>query len=87
MTPETSIFSNLHPDFRGLAWPGHEYVLGTNKPHKNIIANLPAGTWMVRRYDIINKKTKTVSKTARSNFTFEAPSSRAALFRFKKISE
>jgi len=60
-------------------------VLGTNKPHKNIIVNLPAGTWMVRRYDIINKKTKTVSKTARSNFTFEAPSSRAVLFHFKKI--
>ena len=85
MTPDRSIFSNLHPDFRGLAWPGREYVLGTSKSHKNIIVNLPAGTWMVRRYDIINKKTKTVSKTARSNFTFEAPNSRAVLFHFKKI--
>jgi len=85
MAPERSIFSNLHPDFRGLAWPGREYVLGTSKSHKNIIANLPAGTWMIRRYDIINKKTKTISETARSNFTFEAPSSRAVLFHFKKI--
>ena len=87
MARDRSIFSNLHPDFRGLAWPGREYVLGTNKPHKNIVANLPAGTWMIRRYDIINKKTKTISKTARNSYTFDAPNSRAVLFHFKKKSE
>ena len=85
MIPETSIFSNIHTDFRGLAWPDNEYVLGTNKPYKNIIANLPAGTWMVRHYDIINKKAETISEIARGSFAFDAPDSRAALFHFKKI--
>ncbi len=84
MAPDTGIFSNLHPDFRGLAWPGNEYVLGTNKARNNIIANLPAGTWTVIRYDIINKKAVTLSKTARSSFTFDSPTSRAVLFHFKK---
>jgi hypothetical protein len=84
MAPGTGIFSNLHPDFRGLAWPGHEYVLGTNKAHKNIIANLPSGTWKVIRYDIINKKAVTLTKTARSSFSFDSPKSRAILFHFKK---
>jgi hypothetical protein len=85
MAPDRSIFSNLHPDFRGLAWHRQEYVLGTNKPHKKIVANLPAGTWTVRRYDIINKKTETVSETAHGSYTFDAPKSRAVLFHFKKI--
>ena len=91
MATDRSIFSNLHPDFRGLSWPGHEYVLGTKKQHKNIIANLPAGTWTVKRYDIIKKKSDIVSKTAHGNpmdslrsFRFESPDSRAVLFHFKK---
>ncbi len=85
MVPDTGIFSNLHPNFRGLAFPGREYVLGTNKAHNNIIASLPAGTWTVIRYDIINKKTVTLTKTARSTFSFDSPDSRAAMFHFKKI--
>jgi hypothetical protein len=84
MAPDTDIFSNLHPNFRGLARPDHEYVLGTNKSHKNIIANLPAGTWTVRRYDIINKKAVTLTKTARNSFSFDSPNSRAVLFHFIK---
>jgi len=84
MTPDLSIFSNLNADFRGLAWPGHEYVLGTNKAHKDIEADLPAGTWTVTRYDIINKTEKTLSRAARGKFTFDAPKSRAVLFHFKK---
>ncbi len=84
MAPETGIFSNLHSDFRGLAWPGHEYVLGTNKAHKNIIANLPAGTWRIKRYDIINKKAEMLSETTLGSYAFNAPNSRAVLFHFKK---
>jgi len=83
MVPDRSIFSNLHPDFRGLSRPGREYVLGTNKPNKNIIANLPAGTWTVKRCDIIKKRTEIVSETARGSFRFESPDSRAVLFHFK----
>lgn len=84
MAPDTNIFSNLHPNFRGLAWPNHEYVLGTNKTHKNITANLPAGTWTVIRYDIINKKEVLLSESARGNFAFDSLNSRAAIFHFKK---
>jgi hypothetical protein len=84
MAPDTNIFSNLHPDSRGLAWPNHEYVLGTNKVHKNIIANLPAGTWTIIRYDIINKKAVTLTKTARNRFNFDTPNSREVMFHFKK---
>ena len=84
MAPDLSIFSNLHSDFRGLARPGLEYVLGTNRPHKEIIANLPAGTWTVKRYDVINKEAKTISEAARGGFTFDSPDSRAVMFHFKK---
>jgi len=84
MTPDTGIFSNLHPGFRGLAWAGHEYVLGTNKAKKKIIANLPDGTWTIKRYDIISKKEKILSKVAHGIFAFNAHSSRAVMFHFKK---
>ncbi|MGB2863182.1 MAG: DUF5060 domain-containing protein [Sedimentisphaerales bacterium] len=84
MAPETGIFSNLHPGFRGLAWAGHEYVLGTNKARKDIVANLPDGTWTIKRYDIINKDNETLSEAARGSFTFDAPDSRAVMFHFKK---
>ena len=84
MAPDLSIFSNLHEDFRGLAWPGREYVLGTNKTHKDIVANLPNGTWTVKRYDIIEKQPKTLSESARGRFTFDAPNSRAVMFHFKR---
>ena len=84
MSPDTGIFSNLRPTFRGLAWPGHEYVLGTNKAHKNIVANLPDGRWTIKRYDIINKKDKILSESAKGGFEFDSPGSRAVIFHFKK---
>jgi hypothetical protein len=84
MAPGTGIFSNLHPDFRGLAWPGHEYVLGTNKVHRDIVANLPDGTWTIKRYDIISKEEKILSKSASGSFTFVTPDSRAVMFHFKR---
>ena len=84
MTPGTGIFSNLHPEFRGLAWPGHEYVLGTNKGRKNIVANLPDGAWTIKRYDIISKREQTLSESASGSFTFDAPESRVVMFHFKR---
>jgi hypothetical protein len=84
MAPETDIFSNLDSDFRGLAWPGHEYVLGTNKARKDIAANLPEGTWTIKRYDIISEKEKTLSKSASGSFMFDAPDSRAVMFHLKR---
>ena len=84
MEPDLSIFSNLDKDFRGLAWDGREYVLGTNKRHEEIVANLPAGTWTVKRFDIIGKVERTLSTDAQGRFTFNAPDSRAVMFHFKK---
>jgi len=84
MAPGLGIFSNLDGNFRGLAWPGHEYVLGTNKAHKNIVASLPDGVWTVTYYDIISKEAQTLSETAHGSFTFDAPDSRAVMFHFKK---
>jgi hypothetical protein len=84
MAPGTGIFSNMHPDFRVLAWPGHEYVLGTNKGRKDIVANLPEGTWIIKCYDIISKKEKTLSESASGSFTFDAPDSRSVMFHFKR---
>ncbi len=84
MAPDTSIFKNIDEGFRPLAWPDHEYVLGTNKQWKKITANLPTGTWTVTQYDIINMKKMVVSKRATGTFTFDAPASRAVLFHFKK---
>ena len=84
MTYDLSRFSNLDKDFRGLAWTGREYVLGTNKRHSGLVVNLPNGAWTVKRYDIINKQSKTLSTSARGRFTFDAPDSRAVMFHFKK---
>jgi hypothetical protein len=78
------IFENVHPDFRAMAWPGQQYVLGTNRTQKSIRAKLPEGTWHVKQYDVITKKDETLSTNARGTFTFDAPDSRAVLFHFKK---
>lgn len=84
MAPDLSIFSNLDGGSRGLAWPGHEYVLGTSKARKGIVANLPEGVWTITRYDIINKQGETLSQTANGLFAFDAPDSRAVMFHFNK---
>ncbi|UCC96564.1 MAG: DUF4038 domain-containing protein [Phycisphaerales bacterium] len=84
MSPDLRIFSNVDRDFRGLAWSGREYVLGTNKSRRGIAANLPTGTWTVKCYDIINQKEQTLSADARGRFTFDAADSRAVMFHFKR---
>jgi len=85
-TDDTSlgIFQNIDREFRVMEWPGHEYVLGTNKAHKGILAKLPEGKWQVIRYDIIAKNQEQLSLGASGTFTFDAPDSRAVLFHFKK---
>ena len=85
MVPDLSIFSNVDKDFRGMAWPGHEYVLATNGAHQAVVAHLPAGTWKVTRLDVMQKTAVLLSEDARRRFAFDAPSSRAVLFHFKKL--
>jgi hypothetical protein len=84
MEPDTRIFDNLEDSFRGLAWDGHEYVLGTNKPKDRMIANLPPGKWAITQHDVILKASRTLSQSASGQFNFQSPDSRAVLFHFKK---
>jgi hypothetical protein len=84
MSPGSGICSNLDAGSRGLAWDGREYVLGTNKARKKIVADLPEGAWTVKRYDMISKEEQTLNENVQGRFTFDAPDSRAVLFHFKK---
>jgi hypothetical protein len=67
-----------------LAWPGREYVLGTDKAATGLVANLPAGTWTVTRYDLIRQTSEVLTRRAAGTFTFNAPDNRATLFHFRK---
>jgi hypothetical protein len=84
MAPAPGPFSNLDSGFRVMVWPEREYVLGTNKQHKGIVADLPGGTWTVVRYDVIAKKATRLSDDAHGRFAFDAPDSRAVLFHFRR---
>ena len=84
MTPDVSIFANLDSGFRGLAWPDTEFVLGTNKAQRGLVARLPAGRWTVTQHDVINLKTTVLAVKATGSFNFDAPDSRAVLFHFKQ---
>ena len=84
MAPDLSIFSHLDPDSRGLAWPENEYVLGTNKAHRGMVANLPSGVWEVTQYDVVDRRTTVLTRTASGKLLFDAPNSRAVLFHFRK---
>jgi hypothetical protein len=84
MAPDTQIFENLDDGFRGMAWEGNEYVLGTNKEHRNIVARLPDGDWTIQQHDVIAKTSRVLSSNARGEFAFDAPPSRAVLFHFKR---
>jgi len=81
----TSIFDNIHQDFRALEWPGHEYVLGTNHARQDIRAKLPEGQWQVSCYDVISNRQKILASTATGTFNFDAPDSRAVIFQVKKL--
>jgi hypothetical protein len=83
MEPDLGIFSNLDPGFRGMAWPGREYVLGTDREGLGIMAALPPGLWRVTRYDLIRKEAEVIAVDARGDFEFNAPNSRAVLFHFE----
>jgi hypothetical protein len=84
MSPDVGVFGNLDPGFRGLAWPDNEFVLGTNKAHRGIVARLPAGKWTVTQYDAIGLKRTALATDAAGTFTFDAPDSRAVLTHFKR---
>lgn len=84
MAPDSRIFQNADRGARAMAWPGEECLLGTGRAQKGIVADLPAGTWTVTRYDVLAREATVLSTTATGRYRFDAPDSRAALFHFKK---
>jgi hypothetical protein len=84
MAPDRGILEDPDPAFRSLAWPGHEYLLGTDAARTAMVARLPPGTWTVRRYDLIAREATTISTKAEGRFSFDAPDSRAVLFHFRR---
>jgi hypothetical protein len=83
MAPGAKIFSGLDAGFRGLAWDGREYALGTNAACE-MTAELPPGEWTVEQFDVIARQGTTLSAKASGRFSFKSPASRAVLFHFKK---
>jgi hypothetical protein len=80
----TDVFPELERRFRVMAWPGHEYVLGTDAAQSGLVANLPPGQWTVTRYDVIGKASQVLSDKASGRFVFDTPDSRAVLFHFRQ---
>lgn len=87
LEPAAGPFQNLDPEFRAMAWPGEEYVLGTNKARPGLVAELPPGRWTVRRFDAIAKEAVVLATAAQGRFQFDAPASRAVLFHFRRLGE
>jgi len=84
MEPDARVFTGLRPGFRAMAWPEREYVLGTNKSATGLLADLPPGTWTVKRFDVVARRETILSASASGRFSFDAPDSRAVLFHFRK---
>jgi hypothetical protein len=83
LAPDSSIFRDLDPSFRAMAWSRSEYVLGTNRAAK-VTAVLPEGKWTVRRFDVIERKEEVLGTSFTGPQTYETPASRAVLYHFKK---
>lgn len=82
-TSGVNIFRDGRPSFRHMAWPGHEYLLATDRSGR-VSADLPEGTWTVVRFDLIKMEEKVVATDASGEFRTNAPDSRAVLWLFKK---
>lgn len=80
----SSIFGGVNSEFRVMQWENYEYILGTDESCTGIKANLPPGTWEVKRFDVIAKAETLLTSNASGVYKFDAPSSRAVLFFFKK---
>ncbi len=84
---KAAIFAGIHPDFRAMQWAGREYLLATNRPKDQVRAELPAGKWQVRRYELMNMDILEITAATQGRFIFDAPDSRAVLFHFKRTGD
>jgi hypothetical protein len=80
-----SIFRDVHEGFRALEWRGREYLLGTNRAWPRVSVRLPEGNWQIRRYDVLEKVSETLTNQASGTFEFEVPHSRAVLFHVQRV--
>jgi hypothetical protein len=70
---------------RVLAWPGRQYVLGTDRAGQGVAANLPSGQWRVAGYDAITMTQRVLAEAAGGRFVFDVPASRAAMTVFTRL--
>lgn len=56
-----------------MAWAGNSHILGIAKAAKGIVADLPTGSWAVKRFDVIARDENTPASDPRGTFTFDAP--------------
>ncbi len=82
MEPDVSVFKNTAKEFRSMGWSGVEYVLTTNARKDSIQAQLPAGSWIVTKYDVIAKEAVVLDRKVTDTYTFNSPEGRAILFHF-----
>lgn len=82
---DTSIFSNVHSDFRTLERPRHAYILGTTEARKNIQVELPPGRWQVTLYDPFSKRRTVLQENIKGRFTLDAQDGRALLYEFRSV--
>lgn len=76
--PGNSVFSG---GAYTLQWENSQYVVGTTGSG-NMTADLPTGTYTVIQLDIQNEQEQTISTDASGNYSFDAPSSSAAVILF-----
>ena len=82
--PAASIFANAPGGFRVLAADGAQYVLCSNSAASGIVANLPDGTWSVRRCDVAAKSDVQLAAAAKGAYVFATPASRACMTIFTR---
>ena len=84
MGPAEGPFANLPSGSRVLSRAGREYVLGTDRARSGISADLPPGTWTIRRFDVMARGATTLDRAASGRVRFDAPDSRAVMFHFRR---
>jgi hypothetical protein len=84
--PENSIFRQASDRFRAIHQSGHQYVLAADEAQAGILAELPAGTWDVIQWDLIEREQHFLGRTPGGRpFPFATPDSRASLTLFTRV--
>jgi hypothetical protein len=81
---DAALFTGAPEGSRVLAWPGRQYVLGTDMAGQGVVANLPSGPWRVAGYDAIAMTQRVLAAAAGGRFVFDVPASRAAMTVFTR---